>query len=1275
MSIDLTTLSTREVLSAVYIGYYNRAADPAGIQFWEQVIANTSLDLEAVATDFAGQAETQSVHPFFADPATSTPSTFITSLYQNLFNRDPDAAGLEFWSEQLQNAIDGVEGSFSVGEIIVKIIEGAVDVEGGTQDRTTILNKIEVAQDWTGAAEAAGGEFDADAMASAKAIIADVTSDAATVTAAKATTDAFFEPAPVPGDTFLLTSATDVMTGTANDDEFNAYIQQNPAAGGISNSLSSADRLDGGAGDDRLYAELAPEFLGSSGGGGSQNATDIQPRIKNIEEIDLEARDRGNDNDNDITVDAKNITDHVEIGSYFSDGDLKIENLTTLTAAGTVRNTSEITVTMDHTDNFNSDEDASDLEVLFDNDYLLSGQTSVGTADFFLLDQDAELRILTGNAAEGRLDEIDKNGIRFSINGTEVAVTFDAALLDEAAAGEVNSHDAFIAALQADLQAKIADGSLPAGTQIVRFDYPAVIFDDDGLALNRAGLQDGSFSDLIPSIQVVSGDGSPVTPLGFTAPPEITGEFNIFGRFDDFADTTPEPVSIDIDLHKVGRGGDGGNLVIGGKSVSQEVQPGIEGGIEVFNIDVLGAGADDADGAANKPSSLGTVTSTQGALKVVNIETAAEFLGGNTFASLEIRDGFNAIGSSVESGDLQRINANSFLGDLYLGTTQDIINADAVTALGGGDVTFNGAYTGSEDNQEYTVVTGSGDDTFDINIDGDAVDAVTEGFSLDMGNGDNTATLSVTNDLPGGTGATSVANSGQGDANGVSQDTTNLLMNLDAVSGSGADDVEIQGMGTWNIDTNAGSDFVYVNSGGTPGGGALWNSTGPNTFPDTVLYKAQLTVSFAGFESTVNIDTGNNFILTQAELNANLIAAIEAEPGFMNVVTTMLGTADQNLILQALIDGTNEFGYQILQPELIVAPATPAVGSSQVVLAAGDVAGMTRDLVAVGSTPTIFGGGAAVADSAAVDTAGEIAALYTDDANVRFGNSVDDYTGQIFEVTTGTGGTVGTIVNDSVINVGTGSNDIVVLSANHEGPAAFPASATESQNTLVFDDLNAGKVSIVNWFDTAETSALISNGAGTVAGNNGNHLLDFTAFLDNMYTTSGSSASAAPEAVEVVDSLGTTTTTLEANSINFMTVDDLEGVTGAAVAGYNLDTLTAAQVKALIEAGVAGGITYGAEAVSTGAGVAGLVQGTTLRKSILAVENIDEEGGSATTLDNTNHGEYKFFLVTYGVDAEADDSVVTVSEITTADFGDSIDVVGLDANLVGSASNGGTVFL
>ena len=235
MAIDLSALSAREALTAIYIGYYDRAADPAGIAFWEGVVNMTSLDLVAITTDFASQSETQTVHPFFADPATSSPSTFITSLYLNLFNREPDVAGLTFWSDALQAAVDGVEGAITVGEIITSIIEGAVDtpadpdVEGSvaTNDRTTILNKIEVGLDWTASAEAVE-DFDYStntaAQASAAAIIEGVTDDEATVTAAKSTTDDFFADDVDPGgpvidgETQLLTSATDVLTGTDDND-------------------------------------------------------------------------------------------------------------------------------------------------------------------------------------------------------------------------------------------------------------------------------------------------------------------------------------------------------------------------------------------------------------------------------------------------------------------------------------------------------------------------------------------------------------------------------------------------------------------------------------------------------------------------------------------------------------------------------------------------------------------------------------------------------------------------------------------------------------------------------------------------------------------------------------------------------------------------------------------------------------------------------------------------------------------------------------------------
>lgn len=1333
MALDLNALSTKQAVSAIFIGYYDRAPAPNGLNYWVADIEENGFTLADVARAFALQQESQDNYPALGTEGSTDLAgnvAFVTAIFQNLFGRAPnnieenDGAD-NFWVNELQNGAD-------VGQLILDIMSGA---QG--DDLAILTNKIEVAVDYADAAEA-GGVLGRDPAGDT--ILDGVTSDPATVVAAKNIIDAEFpvvEPS-VPGEEFFLTSRTDVIEGTANDDDFYAYVAQNELAGGLSNSLSSADRLDGGAGNDYLFAELSLEFFGTSGFG----LTDIQPRITDIETIEIEARDFGLDGEgfffgggegfestsfSAIVVDAKHIKGHDSIGSLQSDGDLKIENLTTLESDGvTARNTADLTITMDHTDNFNSDGDASDLIVLFDNDYLLSGQTSVGTADFFLLDQDAELRLLRGQPAEGRLDEIDKNGIRFSINGQEVRIEFDGDLLNEANAAEINSHDAFIAALQAPLQQAIADGLLPAGTKIERFDFPAVVFDDEGLALNRAGLQDGSFSDLIPSVRVISGDGSPVTPLGFTAPDEITGEFNVFGRFDnDFAETE-EPITIDVDLHKVGRGGNGGDLIIGGKA--NTTPEGIADGIKVFNLNVIGAGNDDPDGFLAKPSSLGTVTSTGKELEVVNIQTDPEDAARGSFASLEIRNGFNEVGRFLssssdnlrgrESGDLKTINAANFLGDLTLGTadfpvvtqvssstggSQRIINADTITATGGGDVTLNLFYSGSEDNQEYRVNTGSGDDMINALIDGDAVDAVTESLAMTTGDGNDSVIVQVANSF-GNFGATttpapgdfsdfgSAFTSGQLDADGVSAATTDLLKNLSIDTGTGEDYVEVRGMGTWDIDAQSGSDMVYINSGGDISRGDLFEPTesGTDRFEDIVLYKAKLAISVAGFESVVDINTGSDFILTEAELNVALLAALEANPEIARLIEAEVGTTDQNLIVTALVDGINEVGFQIRQPELI-ASGSPLAGSAQVLIAPSDVAGLGRDLIAVNG-----------ATSAQVDTAANIVAnlgAFTTPAPhlsdthagglpaafTLFGDTTaaDGYTGTVFGAIadaepaipqlTGSdtdNNGVGGIVNNSVINMGTGANDLVVLSANHDREAP-DVDGTGSQNTLVFDDLNAGKVSIVNWFNQETTANLLTNGSGNQV--NGNHLLDFTAFLTNFDTDTGSAASRDYVEIEVEDNQGVNLTaagvTMSANSMHFLTVDQLEALAGTPT-NYTLGNLSAANLKMLIELDGALGITYGAEPASDGDDAGQLAPGTTARTSIIAVENIDGEidfdaVADADQLNSTNHGEYKFFQVVYGLTEEANDSVVTVNEITVADFGDSIELTGLEDNLVG----------
>lgn len=259
MPLDLSALTVQKQITAIYIGYYDRAPDPFGLAFWENVMESGSgFSLADVATDYAGQDETLAAYPFFEAPTSDGAAGFITELYMNLFNRAPDQEGLEFWAGVLESAVAG-EGSVSIGEIILAIIEGAQDTDEGN-DRTTILNKIAVAEYWTNTADQNGlNEADSypnddAAQASAKSIIEAVTDDETTVQAAEAEIADFFLAA-----TYNLTTGVDAgdqFSGDIADDVFNA-----PIGLGIDGlvgvqTLQSTDVIDGNDGSDTLNAEL-----------------------------------------------------------------------------------------------------------------------------------------------------------------------------------------------------------------------------------------------------------------------------------------------------------------------------------------------------------------------------------------------------------------------------------------------------------------------------------------------------------------------------------------------------------------------------------------------------------------------------------------------------------------------------------------------------------------------------------------------------------------------------------------------------------------------------------------------------------------------------------------------------------------------------------------------------------------------------------------------------------------------------------------------------------
>ena len=116
---------TQEEVAKLYVATFNRAPDAGGLNYWTN---NSGLRLSQIAQSFFDQPETQTLYP------AGTPNRdFIKSVYNNLFNRDPDTAGWDYWEHQLNI------GAFSKNRFIEAVINGA---QGN--DVTILNNKTTV---------------------------------------------------------------------------------------------------------------------------------------------------------------------------------------------------------------------------------------------------------------------------------------------------------------------------------------------------------------------------------------------------------------------------------------------------------------------------------------------------------------------------------------------------------------------------------------------------------------------------------------------------------------------------------------------------------------------------------------------------------------------------------------------------------------------------------------------------------------------------------------------------------------------------------------------------------------------------------------------------------------------------------------------------------------------------------------------------------------------------------------------------------------------------
>lgn len=151
-------------IQQLYIAYFGRPADPVGLTYWATQVDAANGSVASVIAGFSTSSESNALYS-----GVST-SQKISSIYLNLFNRQPEASGLAYWVAQIES------GAVSQAQAAYQIQSNA-----GAGDAAAVANKLAAANAFTSQIDTAAeiaGYAGANAAASSRAFLAQVDSTA-----------------------------------------------------------------------------------------------------------------------------------------------------------------------------------------------------------------------------------------------------------------------------------------------------------------------------------------------------------------------------------------------------------------------------------------------------------------------------------------------------------------------------------------------------------------------------------------------------------------------------------------------------------------------------------------------------------------------------------------------------------------------------------------------------------------------------------------------------------------------------------------------------------------------------------------------------------------------------------------------------------------------------------------------------------------------------------------------------------------------------------------
>jgi len=1112
-------LTVNQIQNA-YVAFFNRPADTAGLNYWSSY-AGSATDL---LNTFAVSSEYTSLY------AGMNNTQIVNTVYGNLFGRESDLAGLNYWVGQL------TAGNLKIGNIADAINKGAQGV-----DATAVANKTTAATSFTNSLDTvakviAYSSVSSSGLAAVKTWLSGVTTTASLTTATStagltAITSTVTSNVSATGQTFTLTTGVDTSAlvgslgtnNTSGNDTFNAVISNVGATNTTGTSLQAGDAVSGGTGTDTLSISVAG---GTAGTNAAVTMTGIERVIVSnvnsatqsismaLADSSLTTVGHSSSNTNAVTT----FTGLSKIvASELSNGDAGITLTYNSTVIAGTADTASLTLSNQTGGTFTS----TGIEILnvasntVDNTVTLAaGPTTVnvsGAAKLTLGALDTGITTLDASANSGGVVATLSSTATAVITGSSVNDTFTAGT-NMSGVGAVNAGagtDTLVSTADA-LIAAAADGARFTNFETLRISSTALV---NG-AQTRA--QDMSLIGGITTLNVTSArvDGQAANGthgVTLTNLAATTNTLNVTGLAN--ADTTVGTDGLDVTVtatRAVNTTADAMTVNLGTSTATVGTTGTATGGGAAGAVTLALSLANEESITLN---SLGGTTGTNFVAAITNGAATSVTATGARDLSF----------ASMSSQVVTSINASAMTGAFIMGTNagavaSTISGGSAADTLTGGSAADN--ISGGAGNDSITGAAGA-----DVITGGDGNDTIEGGGgidNLDGGAGNDTFSVTTIGDFTG-LATAEVVSGGAGTVDNLSFSQAGTVLTIAASDLTGISGIERI---TINGTTAAGSitltDAVYTANGATTlsivDGLLTGNTTGTLTVNASALTAAN------SISVTANTVTGNNDTLTGGAGNDTFFFSTVAGLEATDTVTGGAGTDTISLSAAAAVTAVLN-GVTLVESIVTTGSAgdvTITVGLDAVISTTGTLTTNASSLTAGGAIELTYNGSAITTTTKIQNVTGsagdDIIAGGSGNDIIVGGDGIDSITGGV-----GIDNLSGGAGNDIFViaTTGTGFTGLTTAETVSGGAGTDTLQVAAGAITIAAADLvNVSGVEAITISNTSETASLTLTDAWFTANGTTSLTVNSVTATTGVLTLAASTLSAANSLV--VDAGGTT---------------------------------------------------------------------------------------------------------------------------------------------------------